>query len=1249
MKPLLLILSWLMLGCLISGQEAYSQAISSEAGQQMPPTRLFLPSQYDGHSQNFAFAQDRRGILYVGNFTGVLEYDGLNWRTITTQNVTKVSALLTAKNGTVYVGANGEFGFLRPDSTGTLGFVSLSSHIHTRYNEIISVLEGRDGVYFVAKNSLFRWNGRAVTEWRASADILSAFQLNQEIYVAQKQYGLCSFHNGSFKSVSQVASVPTRLTNIVAMLPLSASKALIVSENSGLFELSNNTIAPFSSQTNTLLASNQATGGALLSDHSIAVGTVHGGIVVLSPDGKLIQVIREIGGLPDQYINAFFNDREGNLWLALNSGIAQLELPSPITFFTESDRQTGEVMDIRRVNGLIYIAAINGLFKIDNQTVTPVRGVTTGCFSLANIGELLFAATSQGVYQLTGGRVVPLTGDYSLCIVASKAKPSKLYVGTENGLGVISFSPTRSSTYQLVPGLNEQVSDIVEDIDGNLWLETLTAGLYKLTLATNQLTHYTTKQGLPTLLYNRVANTTQGLLVYNEKGIYRFESRQNRFVLYNPFNTQASATTYWKNKLLEDKQGNIWTVEGNKKQISFYQKQQTGFKAITTPFLPLSTLPIDVIYPDQQGLVWFGGRDGIIRFNANVQKSYAEPYQTLIRQIQTTGEKILYNGYQLPANVAAGPGNTTLPYAINDISFEFSAASYPVTNALTFTYKLENFDKTWSDSTSSKNKKEYTNLPPGEYKFRVKARNIYNVPGREAVFGFRVLPPWYRRWWVIGLFLGVAGLFIYWIIRWRLNQLVREKQDLETLIGERTEEVVIQKEELVKQAEELAVKNDQLEKIDLIVQSINAEIDFANLFQTILIKFSVIRNMDNASFLVYEQSTNCFRFKALRNNRDLSYVESVQLTQEQIENRLLAQAVEEYEDIYHKNDVQYEPLDNPIDDLATPKSLITIVIKNGDLIEGFITIENSTRPNAFDQRDINMIRNLKQHLIAAFIKTRLLEDLENTLHDLKNTQDELIRQEKLASVGQLTKGIVDRILNPLNYVNNFSQLSDGMVDDLIAILEESKDTLPSETLDEVLSEATLLKTNLVKIQDHSNSTTRILKDMQKLLKEKSRNFLETDLNNFIESKTRTAMQEIKSQYKDFSIDLILNLEAKPIRTKLLPYEFGQVVQNMVSNSYYALYERSKQGKNFQPVIQIVTKAENGQVLVRFRDNGKGIPQREVEKLFNPFFTTKPTSVGTGLGLFMVKDIIETHRGKIEIDSQEGEYTEITMTLPTITA
>lgn len=1243
MKAFMWLYLWLLLGCLlVSLAKAYGQQRHVDAGQPMFPTRFFLPSQYDAHSQNFAFTQDQRGVLYVGNFAGVLEYDGLNWRTIRTQNVTKATALLTAKNGRVYVGANNEFGYLSPDSTGLLGFVSLSRSVRFRFNEVLSVLEGADGIYFAARNGLFRWNGKTLNEWPVSSPITGVFRFNQVLYVAQPAFGLRSFENGAFSPVGKFNTIASRLTNVAAMLPLGGNQALLVS-SAGLFLFSGNQVTPFSSPAESYLTANQPTSGVLLSDLSLAIGTVHGGLVILSSDGKLKQIVQEIEGLQEQPINALFVDRESNLWLGMNNGICQIEIPSPITLFSESARQTGEVMDIKQVRDVIYIASINGLFTYKNGGIEPVAELTAGSFMLTDAGGSLLVATSHGVYRVNNRQASHLTTDYSLCITVSRKNPDLAYVGTENGLGLLTLSSNRAPTYRLLPGMDEQVTNVVEDSEGNLWLETLTKGLYKLNPVSRQFTHYTNQQGLFTLLYNRIARTSQGLLAYNEKGIFRFAADRNRFVPYNPFHTSLPATAYWKNDLIEDGAGNLWTIEGNKKQITLYRKMKNGFKVVTVPFLSLSTLPINVIFPDKRGRVWFGGRDGIVYYDARIQKNYVRPFQTLIRQIQLTDDKPLFNGYSQSGSQPPG-GEVTLPHAVNDVSFEFSAASFPVINGLTFSYKLDNYDQTWSDSTLSVSKKEYTNLPAGDYWFRVKARNSYNVVGREAVFVFRVLAPWYRSWWAISLAVIGTSLLIYWGLRWRLNRLVNEKQALETLIRERTEEVVSQKEELEKQSEELAVKNDQLEKIDLIVQSINAEIDFANLFQTILAKFSVIRNMDNASFLVYEKETNSFRFRALRNNRDLSYVESVQLSMEEVENRMLAQAVEEYEDIYRKDDVHYEPLHNPVDDLTPPKSLITIVIKNEERIDGFITLENSLRTNAFDARDLTMIRNLKEHLIAAFIKTRLLGELEATLNDLKNTQDELIRQERLASVGQLTKGIVDRILNPINYITNFSQLSNGLIDDQINALEQQ---IPTDTLTDALSDAVVLKNNLIKIQDHSNSTARILKDMQRLLKEKSRNFLETDLNSFVESKTRTAMQEIKPLYKDFPINLVLNLENEPIRAKLLPYEFGQVVQNMVSNSYYALYEKSKLNQPFEPEVRITTETTDGQVRVRFWDNGKGMPPREIEQLFHPFFTTKPTSAGTGLGLFMVKDIIETHRGKIEVISREGEFTEITMTLPTL--
>ncbi|WP_201981920.1 sensor histidine kinase [Hymenobacter rubidus] len=1234
-------MTWLLLCCLLGGRAAYGQG---ETGGL--PTRTYLPSQYNAHSQNFAVTQDRRGVLYVGNFAGVLEYDGLTWRTIPTANITKVSALLTAANGMVYVGANGEFGYLAPDSVGALRFRSLSQRTKTRFNEVLAVVEAKDGIYFVARNVLFQWNGKALREWASPVPIQSGYQLGQSLYVFQPQRGLSTFAQGKWRAVALQADFST-LYGLVGMLPTGGGKALLVTTNHGLLQLANNVIRPYPSAANDLLLSDQPSGAAVLPDHSLAVST-QSGVLLLDAAGQFKQKFRYSVNLSGQLINAIYADRESNLWLALDNGLAQVEVPSPLTLFTESAQQTGEITDIRRVGGVLYLAAANGLFRLQNGQPRPVGGLNIGSFKLAEAGGTLFVATSRGLFQLTANGPRELTQEYTICVLASKANPSLLYVGTQNGLGEVTLKPGQAPSYRALPGLSERVFGIEEAGDGSVWLETLTAGLYRLLPATGELRHYAAAQGLPTQLYNHLATVEGRLLAYNDKGIFRFDDARNRFVVFNPFGKHSVAEN-WKNSLLEDDAGNVWTVEGDKKTITLHQKTKSGFTSVTAPFLPLSTSPINLIYPDQQGVVWFGGRDGLVRYDPTVRKAYAQPYDALIRQVQTVGEKTLFDGARAASTASADTlnyGAVKLDPNGNDINFEFAAATFPVGQALTFQYMLENYDRIWSDWTAT-NTKEYTNLPPGQYRFRVQARNIYGTTSREATYAFTVLAPWYARWWAIALFVAAGGLLLSWVVRWRLAAVVREKQALETLIQERTEEVVSQKAELEKQSDELAVKNDQLEKIDLIVQSINAEIDFANLFQMILAKFSVIRNMNSASFLIYDKPTESFRFKALRGNRDLSYVQSVQLTLEQAENRYLTNAVEVYEDIYLKNQVDFAALGSPIDDLTTPKSLITIVIESEGHIEGFITLENTTRTDAFDERDISMICNLKEHLIAAFIKTRLLESLENTLNDLENTQGELIRQEKLASVGQLTKGIVDRILNPLNYVTNFSQSSDEVISEVVEILEKQQELLPAATLDDLLDELNVLKTNSVKIQEHSASTTRILKDMQKLLKEKSRDLIETDLNAFIENKARAAIQELSPEYKTFAINLEFDLEPLPVRISLLPYEFGQVVQSIVSNAYYTLFEKSKTAKDFAPALRISTRLADGQVVVRLRDNGKGIAAREVPKLFSPFFTTKPTSKGTGLGLFMAKDIVETHKGKIEIDTLEGEFTQITMTLPTL--
>jgi signal transduction histidine kinase len=1203
--------------------------------------------EYNAHGQNFAVTEDQRGLLYFGNFAGVLEYDGTTWRTILTDNYAKVSALYFDKaTNRVFVGANSEFGYLKPDSIGALQFESLSKSIPASFGEITNIVKSPAGLLFIGQKNIYLWKNRLIKEWRTEDPILNTFEVNGQLYIYQKKEGISLF-DGKRKQKVKINPRLPGLLDVTAMLPLDEETILVATSNQGLFRIKDFYLDRFESPANAYLAANQPNTGLVLSDGSLALATLQGGVVLLNRQGEILQLIKG-DAFDNVQVNSMHQSSGGILWLALNNGIVQVDIPSPISVFDEAIGVRGEVNDLLRYRNAMYIATLNGLYYLSGFRPMAVQGINASCFQLEETPGALLAATSKGVYRVNGGSGQALTSDFSICLHSLRQNPNVVLVGLESGLSILN---TASRSYRQVPGIDDQIIGITEDDQGQVWLETLSQGLYRLNPQTLALTVYGIEQGLETLLYNQIISSSEGLIAWNKNGTFRYNPTRDRFQKANLFQTDSSAANYWKGEIVEGRNGNFWTTRGDEKLVTLYRKKnQQGYEEIERPFLAFSDRTFKTIYPDADSVVWFGGPEGAIRFNLAQADGYARNYPSLIRRINLKGDSLAFNGFAPKGGSTGSPtsGRFRIGYDFNDISFQFSAASFNVGEELTFKYYLENYDDIWSDWVSQ-NQKEYTNLAPGRYRFRVKAQNKYNLESEESVFDFVIEKPWYQKWWAYVLYALLLGTGLSFLIRWRLRSLVKERDLLENMVTERTEEISSQKEELEKQSLELASKNDQLEKIDQIVQSINSEIEFSSLFETVLAKLNIIRNMDTATALLYDKESNLFLFKAAYGGVDMSQLENIRLTLQQAEERYLENAVEKAEDIYFKTDAHFTPLSNALDALHPPRSLITIVINVEGQVEGFITIENTFRVNAFDQSDFDMIRNLKEHLIAAFIKTRILENLEKTLTNLKVAQEELIRQERLASVGQLTRGIVDRILNPLNYINNFSESSSGLIEEIAEIVETEDISLPEDLREDLSSDMDMLKTNLLKIKEHGNSTTRIVKDMQRLLKEKSNEFFETDLNAFVESKTRLALQELKNEHKDQenNLDVVFNLNAPTVQVRVLPYEMSSVISNIVNNATYSMNEKKKASKinGYTPRLTITTEAVGKNVFVRFRDNGKGIPKQEMRQMFSPFFTTKPTSKGTGLGLYMSRDIVELHRGEIDIESVEGDFVEITIRLP----
>jgi two-component system, NtrC family, sensor kinase len=282
------------------------------------------------------------------------------------------------------------------------------------------------------------------------------------------------------------------------------------------------------------------------------------------------------------------------------------------------------------------------------------------------------------------------------------------------------------------------------------------------------------------------------------------------------------------------------------------------------------------------------------------------------------------------------------------------------------------------------------------------------------------------------------------------------------------------------------------------------------------------------------------------------------------------------------------------------------------------------------------------------LKRKAIEEtnvaLQKSLEELKAAQAQLVQAEKMASLGELTAGIAHEIQNPLNFVNNFSEVSKELV-------EEMNDELAIGNYDLAKEIASDIEQNLVKILHHGKRADSIVKGMLQHSRTSSGQKELTDINVLAEEYLRLSYHGLKSKIKDFNTSLKTELDPGIQKLSIVPQDIGRVILNLINNAFYAVHEKSKLGiAEYMPTVTLKTHAKGNLVEISVADNGNGIPENIKEKIFQPFFTTKPTGEGTGLGLSLSYDIIKAHGGELTVKSQPAgtnlaSGTEFIFTLP----
>jgi signal transduction histidine kinase len=358
--------------------------------------------------------------------------------------------------------------------------------------------------------------------------------------------------------------------------------------------------------------------------------------------------------------------------------------------------------------------------------------------------------------------------------------------------------------------------------------------------------------------------------------------------------------------------------------------------------------------------------------------------------------------------------------------------------------------------------------------------------------------------------------------------------------------------------------------------------------------------------------------------------------------------------VIHIPDVRADPEYTLVDAqrLGDYRSVLAVPMLREGVALGVLTLSRSeVRP--FTDKQIELVSTFADQAAIAIENVRLFESVEArtrelaaSLENLRTTQDRLVQTQKLASLGQLTAGIAHEIKNPLNFVNNFSGVSAELIDELQNTLKGI--SLDNKARAEITELTDTLRGNLEKVVQHGKRADAIVKNMLLHSREGSGEHRVVDINAIVEESLNLAYHGARAEKQGFNISLERSLDPATGEVDVFPQDITRVLLNLIANGFYAATKRKAQADSdgYEPTLAVATKSLGDRVEIRIRDNGTGIPPEVKEKIFNPFFTTKPAGEGTGLGLSISHDIIvKQHGGSIEVDTLPGEFTEIRIVLP----
>lgn len=771
------------------------------------PIVNFTPKNYgkNQNAQNWAVTQSKEGLIYSGSSNGLIEFDGYKWNFLPARTGWTYSVACDSNN-TLFVGGQNYFGCYIKDSIGSLYYEPLSEKLlakdHAPITNIWRTFAGKDKIYFQSNEAIYVYDYKTIKEIKPETSFhLSAF-CNDQLFVRERQKGLMKCVNDKLVLIpnSQVFAE----YGMFSIQPFDKNQLLITTQEKGLYLYNTQTdeFKEYITKNNSIWYNAKLLGCIKLKNGKYAFNSQFYGTIIFDPANEEINFVNSSIGLLDDFVIAQFEDKTGNLWLALNSGLAKVYLRSPLQSYTSMQ---GSVNDVINYNNKTFAATSNGIFIKTEQDADFVHDLSFApqtVWQLAVNNNKLYTVTDGGLFEYTGtGYKKIINGNFRKIKFLQNGK---ILIGGTSDVGLTLYNKDLKEEYNFIFEITGEILGIEEEPSNSpnkyYWISTQNA-VYKITddgSPVFKVDAFGEDFGLPNdwkypFLFNNkiVIGNHSGLfeLQKDAKGslfettpFYKFETAQNNF------------------SFIKDNGDKTLAIINNQPHIIYKKDGQEVY----TPFLPIDMGKENTLYYENKKL-YICLEEGLVVFDEAKFNPKKEDFEIIVRKISTKNDSVLFAGQEWNTfNIAQA-----LKYRYNELSIEFTANYLYQEEKTLYRYKLEGADTSFSNWTTER-KIKFNNLHEGNYKLIIQAKNIFEQQGKDLIVEFTILPPWYRTTLAYILYVIGFGLILFVSIRVASYRLKAQNKHLDNLVKERTKEIEHKNEELKEQNEQILHQKQEI-------------------------------------------------------------------------------------------------------------------------------------------------------------------------------------------------------------------------------------------------------------------------------------------------------------------------------------------------------------------------------------------------------------------------------------------------------